>query len=119
MHSYLKEFFNFEKIKKFFLNDEQGNEGATERRNETTSALFKNLVHLISLSNPFMSRVKRGKAPSLPAARTHAVTMAFDSWSLGCILGEMVTLRTTGSRSPGVLFANNPMALAMLMQVWP
>lgn len=49
-------------------------------------------------------------------ARTHAVTMAFDSWSLGCILGEMVTLRTTGSRSPGVLFANNSMALAMLMQ---
>ncbi len=57
---FLKEFFNFDKIfSKFFWGDvrrEQRKERTTERGNDwndTTSALFKNLVNINTLKNIF------------------------------------------------------------------
>lgn len=47
------------------------------------------------------------------------VSAAFDMWSLGCILCEMATRRTTHSRSVGMPFAANRPAFGQMMQARP
>jgi serine/threonine protein kinase len=48
--------------------------------------------------------------------RARMVSAAFDMWSLGCILCEMATRRTTHSRSVGMPFAANRPAFGQMMQ---
>eukprot|EP00669_Euglena_mutabilis_P008152 TRINITY_DN326_c0_g1_i6.p1 TRINITY_DN326_c0_g1~~TRINITY_DN326_c0_g1_i6.p1 ORF type:complete len:349 (-),score=97.96 TRINITY_DN326_c0_g1_i6:324-1370(-) len=44
------------------------------------------------------------------------VSTTFDMWGLGCILCEMATMSTMGTRSPGMPFVKNPAAFAAMTQ---